>query len=400
MTDQRLKQKRVRQLFYRIPFDFKLRSATVLNIFLVMAAICSSSCYGSKTPENAPIPVVVQAVDSYSGTSTARYSASIVPYAQINLAFKVGGYVEEVLQTKGLDGRLREVQEGEFVQKGTVMARVRVNDYKAALSQAQGAAVQAQAANKKANEDYQRASSLYSSQSMTKSDYDGAVANLNSTKGQMEQANGAVDSAAISLGDTELRAPIDSVILQRSIDIGSFVAPGTPGYVLADIRTVKAVFGVPDFIVSRAKLGMPVHMNTDSIPGFDVKGDVTAISPAADQNSRLFNVEVTIPNPGYKLKAGMIATVDLKHGDVEQIPSSNPIVVPLSAIVRAKDNPNGYSVFVVQQESGKQIAHSRAVKVGDVFGNRIAVEGVKIGEIVIVNGATLVIDGQEVRITP
>ena len=398
MTEKTLRHQRKRRLFKRFPSILKSES-TVLSFSLLMAIVSSWGCGGSKPPEAPMTPVIVQQVGSYSGTSTSRYSASIVPYAQVNLAFKVGGYIEEILQTKGPDGRMREVQEGEFVQKGTVLARIRENDYKAALDQAQGAAQQAQAANEKANQDFQRASSLYSSQSMTKSDYDGAVANLNSTKGQVEQANGSIESAQISLNDTELKAPIDGVILQRNIEIGSFVGPGTLGYVLADIRTVKAVFGVPDFVVSRAKLGMSIHINTDSIPGLDVKGEVTAISAAADQSSRLFNVEVIIPNPGYKLKAGMIATVDLKQGDVEQIPASTVTMVPLSAIVRAKDNPNGYSVFVVLEESGKQIAHSRAVKVGDVFGNRIAVEGVKIGETVIVNGATLVTDGQEVHIT-
>jgi RND family efflux transporter MFP subunit len=398
MTNQRLRQRKGPRLFKSLSSIYNLESF-VLTLSLLMAVLFLWSCSGSKPPEAPLVPVIVQPVGSYSGTTTARYSASIVPYAQVNLAFKVGGYIEEILLTKGPDGQLREVQEGEFVRKGTVLARIREDDYKAALNQAQGAAAQAQAANVKANQDYQRAASLYSSQSMTKSDYDGAVANLNTTKGQVEQTNGALESAQISMGDTELRAPIDGVILQRSIEIGSFAGPGTLGYVLADIRTVKAVFGVPDFVVSRAKLGMPIHINTDSIPGFDVKGEVTAISAAADQSSRLFNVEVTIPNPGYKLKAGMIATVDLKQGDVEQVPTSALIVVPLSAVVRAKDNPNGYSVFVVQQESGKQIAHSRVVKVGDVYGNRIAVEGVKIGETVIVNGATLVIDGQEVRIT-
>ncbi len=383
-------------IFYPQLFNFKFRILLIILPLVIVPAGCSV-----KDQLEAPLtPVTVQPVVTLTGVSTARYSANVVPYAQVTLAFKVGGYVEEILKTKGPDGRLREVQEGEFVKKGEVLARVRQSDYLAALNQAKAALVQAEAGHIKAKEDFERASNLYATDSLTKSDYDAAKANYDATKGQKEQASASIDSATISLKDTELQAPMDSVVLQRSIEIGSFVGPGTPGYVLADTRVVKAVFGVPDFIVARAKLGMPIHIISDSLPGPGFKGEVTAIAAAADQSSRVFNVEVTIPNPGFKLKAGMIATVDVKEGGLEQVAAAHVPAVLLSAIVRAKDNPKAYSVFVVQQEGDRQIARARVVQIGQVYGNNIAVDGVKVGELVIVNGATLVFDGQEVRVTP
>ena len=370
--------------------------SVLLFLFLFPIAGCRS-----KPPVDNPlIPVTVSPVTSFTGESGSRYSASIVPYTQVNLAFKVGGYVESILQTKGPDGRWRDVQVGEFVKKGAMMAQIRTNDYDAALNQAKGSVTQAQAAHQQAVENFNRAANLYSSQSLTKSDYDSAKANLDATSGQVQQAQGATESAQISLSDTSLKAPMNSVVLQRNVEVGSFVGPGTVGFVLSGIESVKAIFGVPDFMVDQVKLGMPMKIRAESLSGTPFEGEITAIAAAADQSSRVFNVEITIPNPDNRLKVGMIATVDLRENTQAVNSKTSISVVPLSAIVRAKDKPEAYSVFVVQNEGGKQIARSRAVKVGEVYGNKVGVEGVQIGESVIVNGATLVNDGQQVNVTP
>jgi hypothetical protein len=70
-------------------------------------------------------------------------------------------------------------------------------------------------------------------------------------------------------------------------------------------------------------------------------------------------------------------------------------------VVRPPEDPSGYSVFVASQEGGKTIARMRKVRLGDIVGNEIAVDsGVAIGDRVIVRGATMVTDGQEIRIIP
>jgi multidrug efflux system membrane fusion protein len=109
-------------------------------------------------------------------------------------------------------------------------------------------------------------------------------------------------------------------------------------------------------------------------------------------------VEITIPNPDQDLKVGMIAAVAVATG---QAPTT-ATVVPLNAVVRSKTNPEGYALFVVEGQKGHRIARLRDnIELGEVFGNKITVtRGVKVGEPVIVTGATLVADGQRVRIIP
>jgi RND family efflux transporter MFP subunit len=377
----------------------KLIRTPLRSSVLLFLAVLIAGCHKNPAVETPLVPVTVQPVTAYAGDAGSRYSASVVPYTQVNLAFKVGGYVESILQTKSPKGGSHEVQVGEFVKKGVVLAQLRKSDYEATLNQAQGAASQAQAAHQNAVENWNRAVALYNTQSLTKSDYDSAKANLDATAGQVQQSTGSIESAQISLGDTALRAPMDSVVLQRSVEVGTFVGPGTVGFVLSGTESVKAIFGVPDFVVDQVKLGMPMKVRTESLGGAAFEGQITAIAAAADQSSRVFNVEITIPNPDNKLKVGMIATVDLRESS-KAAPKTAIATVPLSAIVRAKDKPNSYSVFVVQNEGGKSIAHSRVVQVGDVYGNRIGVDGVQVGESVITNGATLVNDGQQVNVSP
>jgi multidrug efflux system membrane fusion protein len=166
--------------------------------------------------------------------------------------------------------------------------------------------------------------------------------------------------------------------------------------VLADLSTVKAAFGVPDLALQDMKLGSTLHVATDGVPGTEFTGHISRVSPSADQNSRVFEVEVTIPNPTGSLRPGMIAALSVTEGATTQ---SEMPAVPLIAITRSKDN--AYAVFVVEEQAGKQIARLRQITLGEAFGNSIAVtNGIKIGELVITLGATQVADGEVVQVVP
>ena len=76
-------------------------------------------------------------------------------------------------------------------------------------------------------------------------------------------------------------------------------------------------------------------------------------------------------------------------------------VVPVNALLKAKDNPTGYAVFVVTDEEGRQVARLRDVKLGEAYGNMVAVTaGVKQREFVITTGSTMVLDGVQVKVIP
>jgi RND family efflux transporter MFP subunit len=187
------------------------------------------------------------------------------------------------------------------------------------------------------------------------------------------------------------------VVIERKIEVGQLVSTGTPAFVLADLSSVKAAFGVPDLALQNFKLGDTLTMTTDAAPGTEFTGHISRISAAADSNSRVFDVEVTIPNAEGLLKPGMIAAITVNEaGPAKEFP-----VVPLTAVTRSKADANAYAVMIIEEVNGKHIARLRNVTLGESYGNAVAVNsGVKPGEIVITTGVSQVADGEEVHVMP
>ncbi len=364
--------------------------------FVVCANILAGAG-GANSAEKAPTPVRVQSVAVSPVNMGQRYSATIAPYEQVNMAFKVGGYISEILQIRGVDGRLRNAQQGDTVRKGTALARVRQSDYLVKVNQAKSQLAQSQAFYSKATQDWERASSLFATQSMIKPDYDAAKARLDETQASVEGARAQLAEAQLNLEYCALIAPLDGMVLQRSIEVGTLVTSGTVGFVLADLSRVKVVFGVPDTALAQLKLGAPLPIVTESIRNISFPGRITAISPSADTRSRVFNIEVTVPNAKQQLKAGMIASLQVADEKTPQRVST----VPLGAIVRSQADPKGYAVFVVEKSAGKTVARLRSVQLGEVYGNTIAATaGLRPGEQVIVTGGALLRDGDPVSVIP
>ena len=354
-----------------------------LKLLPLLVLLTLIACGQPQETAPQPTPVKVQVVAGSAAGGGLRYSANVVPDVQVELAFKVTGYIDHILQVRGADGRMRNVQDGDFIKRGTVLAHVRDNEYRDRAADAQASLTQAKA-------DYERAAKLYETKSASKADYDGAYARLNSSQARFAQA-------AQSLDECALRAPMDGFVLRRAIEVGNLAGPGSLGFILADTRSVKVVFGVPDVLVEQMKMGDFQNVTSEAIPGAELRGRITRVAPSADPSSRVFEIECTVPNPDNRLKVGMIAALQVSTSAL-----ANPeILVPLNAIVRPVDDAQGYAVFVVEAQDGGSRAHMRRVKLGAVSGNAIAVkEGLQGGERLIVRGATIVVDSQEVRIIP
>jgi RND family efflux transporter MFP subunit len=386
------------------------RLAGALAFVLASAAVAMlSGCRsGSAQAEPEPRPVRVEPVRPAPADPAVRYSANVVPQTQVPLAFKVSGYIAEILQRPGTDRRLRDVQQGDVVTEGTVLARVSQADYAARVEQARAGIAGAEAALTKARADFDRASRLFDVQSLTKPDLDAARAARDSAESRLASARADATLAEIALRDCELKMPLRGVVLERRIERGALVSAGAVAFSVGNMRTVKALFGVPDVIAPLMKLGAPIPIRTDAIPNRDFPGRITAVSPAADPQSRVFSIEVSVPNQDLALRPGMVATVEVRHvsalSTTGAAPSPAP-AIPLAAVVKqaqgSTDNRAGYAVFVVEDAGGKTIARSRTITLGDVSGNTVAVtSGLHVGERVIVSGATLVHDGDQVRIMP
>jgi len=324
---------------------------------------------------------------------TLRYSASILPYAQADLMFRSSGYVTNVRQVRGADGRTRDIGTGDYVEKGLPLAHIRREDLQNQVAQAQAQVDQAAAQHSKADQDLQRAKALYSTQSLTKPDFDQAEEAFSATQAATDNAKAALLQAQLLLGDADLKAPFSGYILSRNIDLGSLVSPASSAFTIADIARVKATFGAPDYVLSQIRLGQELTIQTEN-DAASLKGRITSISPSADTRNRIFAIEVTVNNRDHHLKPGMIATVSL--GEVPH-PS---ISVPLSAIVPFPSEPDHFAVMVAQQRAGTLIATLRKIQLGATQDNSVAVEGIQPGERVVSVGAQLLRDGDSIQVIP
>jgi RND family efflux transporter MFP subunit len=375
------------------------------RLFLVVAAAELAAagvvaCAGGKPREKVARPVRVETVRAEAQAGGLRYSAAIQPREQVALAFKVGGYVRTVAQRPGLDGRPRHLQAGDAVKKGTVLARVTERDYEERARQARAQVAEADAGLARARADAERAEALYGRHSLTRPDYDAALAAREAAKARADAARAQLADAEIALGDCALVSPLDGVVLSRTIEVGTLAAAGTVGFVVADLTQVKAVFGVPDTVVERVRTGVTLPVTSDALGSVRFPGRITAVAPSADTQSRVFTVEVTIPNPRLQLKAGMVASVEVEAPSAPAI-ASGSLTVPVAAIVKSPRPTGGYAVFVADGGEERTLARARDVSLGTIAGNRVAVTGgLASGARVIVTGASLLTDGDPVRVIP
>src|SRR5689334_1503934 len=127
--------------------------AVALNGSIVLMPLLTA-CQ-SKKAEKPAVPVKVAAVELNSSGNGPRYSATIIPRTEVELAFKVGGYVDALQQVRGIDGRMRDLQEGDRISTGAVLARVRQSDYQVKVNEAQSQAGEARSGVEVSKAQYQ-----------------------------------------------------------------------------------------------------------------------------------------------------------------------------------------------------------------------------------------------------
>ena len=367
---------------------------TIATVLLVLA---TAGCSSNKPLEQPPQGVHAQAIDGHAVGSAEgmRFSAVVMPDSEVPLAFRIPGYVTALKQVHGQDGRLRDLAEGDQVSRGAVLVRIRSSEYEDKVRQASSQAAAAEAVALKAKLDFDRATHLYDSQSITKPDFDAAHAQYDASQEQVKSARALTSEAEIALRDTSLIAPFDGDIVKKAVEMGAFVSPGVPAFALAKTDTVKIIIGVPDTIVRSVRLGQPVEVGIDAFPTRTFGARVSRLSSAADPVTRNFEVEVAIPNHDHLLKVGMIGSLQLAN--VEGGGRASALLVPLSAVVQAKDGK--YGVFVVSASSTGEVARLHSVEIGAVNGTDISiVNGIQAGDRIITTGANLLKDSQRVEV--
>lgn len=368
--------------------------------------------------------VRMAAVEWEANPEPTRYSAIITPNAQVDLAFRVSGYVVSIHQTKAADGHLQPVEAGAPVSRGMTLARVRAADYQTVVDKARGAReestagisaaeaqlAEAQAGLEQAESDFRRIDSLWQQESITKPAYDGSKARRDAARAKVDAAKASLTAAQqraasasaqlaeaqIALGDTAVRAPFAGTLLERRVEVGTLVSAGTPAFVVADLHLVKARFNVPDTALRRFENGQPLSLNVDAFAGQSFEGRVLSIAAAADPRARSFEITVTCPNPDLKLRSGMIASIG-----VDETPSPRRYArIPIDALVH-DPIADRYVVYTTEQKAGRTVIRAIPIRPGPLDGNQVLVlDGLPAGQRIVISGANLLRPGDSVKEIP
>jgi len=283
-----------------------------------------------------------------------------------NRVSAVGALIAEdsVILRPEIDGVIAKIQfaEGQPVKKGAVVVTLDAAEQRARVAAAE-------ADLRLAESRHRRSEELVAQNFVSRQALDEARANLDIARARLAQEKVALDK-------TVIRAPFSGVVGLREVSPGAYVKKGDDIVRLDALSRLKVEVPVPEIHLARVRVGLPVTVTVDALPGKSFAGTVHAVDPVIDPSSRNIRVRARIANPGNVLRPGMFARVSADLGG-----RSSAILVPEQVIVPRAD---GSFVFVVID--GK--AQLRPVRLGHREPGRVeVVEGLQAGE-------TIVLDGQ------
>jgi HlyD family secretion protein len=222
---------------------------------------------------------------------------------------------------------------------------------------------------------------------------------VDSLRGQVQQAKGALAYAETNLANTIIRAPVTGTILERAVEKGEFVTTsfvgdrGAKGYVvsIADLNDLEVELDISQGDFAKLNASQRGIITTDAFPDLKYSGHIKEISPEANRQKATVQIKVKVEKPDEHLRPEMNASVaflaDEKPRTAGSAPARPVVIVPASAV-------HDSAVFVVLD--GKAVR--RAVKTGATSGQGVRIEdGLTGGEDLIVNPPAGLKDGDRVR---
>ncbi|MBK3659713.1 efflux RND transporter periplasmic adaptor subunit [Bradyrhizobium diazoefficiens] len=236
---------------------------------------------------------------------------------------------------------------------------------------------------------FDRDSRLVKTDAISQQTADTDQATLKNNQAQVAQQQALVNYKSI-------RAPFAGRLGIRKVDLGQYIAPGTPIVTLQQLDPIFVDFYLPQQALAKIKVGQAVTAKVDTYPDQTFNGQILAINPLVNTASRNVQVRATFKNPDEKLLPGMFATVDIEVGAPKDY-----VTLPKTAIYY---NSYGDIAYLVENagkgENGQQqTARQVFVKTGQTRGDQVAVlDGVKPGDIVVTVGQNKLHNGSPVRI--
>ncbi|MEO6212665.1 MAG: efflux RND transporter periplasmic adaptor subunit [Vicinamibacterales bacterium] len=297
-----------------------------------------------------PMPVEFAAVKRSPVAERVTIVGNLIGAATVEAVPKVNGRLQAV-----------NVRLGDSVRRGQAIAKVEDREIQEQVRQAEAAYKVSEATIRQRDADLklaqtnlERSRSLVERQLLPRQTFDdtearhqAALAQLDLARAQYDQARARLDELRINLSNTVISSPVDGFVAKRYLDPGAAVSPNAPVASIVDIRTVRMVAALVERDSKRIHAGMTAQVEVDAFPGEKFQGRVSRVAPVFDPQTRTAEMEVEVPNPGYRLKPGMYARVALT---VSERPDA--LTVPRNALV----DLDGRSGVFTAESAGSRVS--------------------------------------------
>ena len=341
---------------------------------LTMLSACRS---GDEAPPPEVRPVRATTIETRAVGDTLALTGRVQAQTEINESFRIGGRLIA-----------RNVEIGDTVRPGQVLARLDPQNEESGLQAARALLVAAQAQLVEARNNHTRMRDLVAENAVSRAAFDQAVAVLQTAESQVNSARANVNLAENRLSYTQLNATAAGVVTARGAEPGEVVGAGSMVVQVAREGARDAVFDVPAQIKDSAarKVGLTVELVDD--PRITATGTVREVSPRADPVTGTFAVRVQLKDPPSLMRLGSTVTGRIK------LDSAPTIQIPATALMRAE---GGVAVWVYDAEAGTVAVRSITVAGSNATTVQVA-SGLNAGDVVVTAGAQTLRPGQKVRL--
>jgi HlyD family secretion protein len=303
---------------------------------LVLAVVVSAGWWWSSGRKADAMQFRTAKVEKGPITATVSSTGTVNPVTSVQVGSQVSGQIKELY-----------VDFNSPVKQGQLIARIdpetfqyRVRQAEADLEAAAAAVGRAQVSLNNAERDLNRTKELVARNFVSpaeldkaQSTYDLSAAELRTAKANELQRKAALASARVDLSRTEIRAPVDGVVIKRTVDVGQTVAASLQApelFIIAkDLRDMQVETSIDEADVGRIRVGQRATFTVDAFPGRPFVGEVTSVRKAAlnVQNVVTYTAIVSANNDRGELLPGMTANVRITTDSREAV-----LKVPNSAL--------------------------------------------------------------------
>ncbi|MCG6946212.1 MAG: efflux RND transporter periplasmic adaptor subunit [Deltaproteobacteria bacterium] len=321
-------------------------------------------------------PVKVAKVSKVEIAPQVQLIGTAQPKVTSVVASDIEGLVEEF-----------NVSEGDFVKKGTVLARLQDSLLKINLKGAKANKADTEAQLRRARTDLKRSTDLLASETISDKQYTDDLAEVQSLEARVLRLEAEIEYDQDSIAKKTIRAPFSGFVIKEHTQVGEWVEKGGPIVTLADLSNIEVLVDVPERYIPRLVLGGNTQVQVDALNPEKFTGKIAAIIAVGDSASRAFPVKVSVDNPDNRIKGGMLCRVSLAIGK-----PSSVLAVPKDAVVNMGQQ---HLVYVVREG----LAQPLTVQLGDTSDSMIEVKGsIEAGMQVVTRGNERLRPGQPVKI--